>query len=89
MLIISHEAVTYQHITLDSYIARNAPETEILDVIGTKVLRFFHLAFHSHLYYRILHIRSKKTLKIMPRNLNEIFCALYADVFSCRYSRCR
>jgi hypothetical protein len=28
------------------------PEAEFLDVIGTKVLRVFLLAFHSHLYYR-------------------------------------
>jgi hypothetical protein len=30
------------------------PETEFLDVTGTKVLRVFLLAFYSHFYYRIL-----------------------------------
>jgi hypothetical protein len=30
------------------------PETEFLDVIGTKVVRAFLLAIHSHLYLRIL-----------------------------------
>jgi hypothetical protein len=30
------------------------PEAAFLDVIGTKVLRVFLLAIHSHLYYRIL-----------------------------------
>jgi hypothetical protein len=32
----------------------NIPEAEFLDVIGTKVLRVFLLAIHSHLYKRIL-----------------------------------
>ncbi len=29
-------------------------EAQFLDVIGTKVLRVFLLAIHSHLYYRIV-----------------------------------
>jgi hypothetical protein len=29
-------------------------EAEFLDVIGSKVLRVFPLAIHSHLYFRIL-----------------------------------
>ncbi len=31
-----------------------SPEAEFLDVIGTKFLRVFLLAIHSHLYQRIL-----------------------------------
>jgi hypothetical protein len=30
------------------------PELEVLDVLGTKVLRVFLIAIHSHLYLRIL-----------------------------------
>ncbi len=32
------------------YVEKNSPEAEFLYVIGTKVLRVFLLAIHSHLY---------------------------------------
>jgi hypothetical protein len=64
------------------------PEAEIFDVIGTKVLGVFLLAFHGHLYYGFyspppsLSKNGLKlvcnvnivfgNLKIMPRNLYEI-----------------
>jgi hypothetical protein len=35
------------------YFLVNIEEAEFLDVIGTKVLRVFLLAIHSHLYQRI------------------------------------
>ncbi len=31
------------------------PEAEFLDVFGTKILRVFLLAIHSHLYYGFYH----------------------------------
>ncbi len=44
----------------------SCPEAEFLDVTGTKVLRVFLLAFHSHFYYRILLIPlSKSGLKLI------------------------
>ncbi len=63
-------------------------EAEFLDVIGTKVLRVLLLAIHSHFYslplwakvvwnwivMKILYTEtsSLRTLKILPRNFNEI-----------------
>ncbi len=40
--------------TTVSVLRHEYPETEFSDVIGTKVLRVFLLAIHSHLYLQIL-----------------------------------
>ncbi len=41
------------------------PEAKFLDIIGTKVLRVFLLAIHSHLYYIYLPPPPSKTVKIV------------------------
>jgi hypothetical protein len=48
-----HWNITHPSTSLFSYHAI-IPEAEFLDVIGTKVLKVFLLAIHSHLHKRIL-----------------------------------
>ncbi len=56
------------------------PETEFLNVIGTKDLRVFLLAIHSHLYIRILipSLLSKSCLKLVC-NVNIVYGNLKSE----------
>ncbi len=48
------------------------PEAEFVDVIGTKLLRFFLLAIHSHLYYGFYPPPPPSVLKLVC-NVNVIY----------------
>ncbi len=45
------------------------PEAEFLDVIGTKILRIFLLAIHSHLYYGFYSAPLEQKWFIVDKNL--------------------
>jgi hypothetical protein len=50
------------------------PEAEFLDLIGTKVLRAFLLAIHSHLYLTVL-----VTVLIVRDGLNDLHILVKGD----------
>ncbi len=56
------------HSALFPWRLRCVTEAEFLDIIGTRVLRVFHLAIHSHLYYRILYPPPPPRWAIVVRN---------------------
>ncbi len=62
---------------LNDSVISGSPEAEFLDVIGTKVLRVFLLAIHSHLYF--LDVIGTKVLRVF---LLDIQSHLYYRFYS-------